>query len=140
MRTLFPLFRLIHLLGQRVFFPILWTLITLALLCMPGSTIPGVGFFGFKHIDKVAHFILFGGFVLFWGIWAAAKTMEENRYKKNWIYLVLISIAIGVVMEFVQINFIPNRSFDVWDIVWDAIGSICFWWLLRSRGQAWKLI
>lgn len=54
--------------------------------------------------------------------------------------MVLFSIGLGVIMEFVQVNYIPNRSFDNWDIVWDGIGSLTVAGGLVWKGKAWGLL
>lgn len=54
--------------------------------------------------------------------------------------MVLFSIGLGVIMEFVQVNYIPNRSFDNWDIVWDGIGSVTVAGILLWKGKAWGLL
>jgi len=115
------------------FFPLSWTLLTIILLCLPGSIVPGQGFFAIENLDKIIHVVIFGMNVLFWG-WHY-QTAEYSPAAKRWIILgaTLSMIALGVVMEYVQLYFIPNRSFDSWDIVADAVGSILAGlWLLRS--------
>lgn len=48
--------------------------------------------------------------------------------------MAVLSSGYGVVMEFVQRNYIPNRSFDAWDIVADTAGSfIAFFILLKWK-------
>ena len=42
-------------------------------------------------------------------------------------------ITLGIVMEYVQMYFIPNRSFDGYDIVADIVGAgLAGLWLLRG--------
>lgn len=105
-------------------FPISWTLLTIALLCLPGSSIPGNGLFSIPHLDKVVHVILFGGIVLFWGGYYAFRAQATSGWRKKAILWTVLSITLGIVLEFVQFNFIPLRSFDRGDIVADAAGSI----------------
>lgn len=58
------------------------------------------------------------------------KSSVDHTSRLPWFLLITIStIAYGIVMEFVQRDFIPNRSFDIWDIAADSIGSfIAFGW------------
>jgi hypothetical protein len=109
--------------ASKKFLPIAWTILTIGLLCLPGSVIPGMGLFGIKHLDKIAHVILFGGIVLLWtgyyckyGIFARQLLISA--------LITILSICLGVIMEYVQLNYIPNRSFDKGDILADAVGSI----------------
>ena len=131
---------LIKRLSSTKIFPIIWTLITIGLLCLPGKVIPGLGLFGIKHLDKLAHIVLFGGFVLLWGLYA----WQRKKLRFEWLFVLagitLFSIAIGIAMEYVQVNFIPNRSFDVWDIWADVVGSVLVMFILVRFGRRLRLI
>jgi len=116
-------------------FPLIWTILTIALLCLPGKAIPGLGLFGIKHLDKLAHIVLFGGFVLFWGLY-----VWQNRQRRSeWFFMLAVitvtSIVLGILMEYVQVNFIPNRSFDHWDIWADVAGSVSVMFVLLRFGR-----
>ncbi|MDF2187129.1 VanZ family protein [Paraflavitalea sp. CAU 1676] len=113
--------------------PILWTIITIVLLCLPGSAIPGDGiqFFEIPHFDKVVHVILFGGIVFFWGAHCASNGGTKNTWIRELTLITVLTIALGIVLEYVQFYFIPQRSFDRGDIVADASGAIvASLWLL----------
>jgi VanZ family protein len=114
------------------FLPLSWTIFTILLLCLPGSMVPGTGIFSIKNLDKIAHVILFGVNVLLWG-WHYATTGSTNgRLRLISLSATVSMVILGVVMEYVQLYFIPNRSFDVWDIAADAAGSVLAGlWLLR---------
>lgn len=127
--------KLVQGLCKRSLFPLIWTFVTLILLCLPGNAIPGIGLFGIKHLDKVAHIILFGGFVLFWGVFYWFRKTNEKSWFGSLFLISLISIAIGIIMEYVQRNFIPNRSFDVGDIWADVAGSLFVALLLLTSGR-----
>lgn len=127
--------KLVQKLCRNWYFPLLWTFIILALLVLPGASIPGNGIFGIKNIDKVAHVILFGGFVLFWSIFSWNRKKSEKSWVRSLFIITLISIAIGVIMEFVQRNYIPNRSFDIGDIWADLAGSAAIAILLLLTGK-----
>lgn len=127
--------KLVQKLCRHWYFPLFWTVFTLALLILPGSAIPGNGLFGIKNIDKLAHIILFGGFVLFWAIFSWNRKKSEKSWNYTLFTITLISIAIGIIMEFVQRDFIPNRSFDIGDIWADAAGSTTICLLLLWGGK-----
>lgn len=134
------LFSLIKYLGSRLFYPIFSTIALIALLCIPGNALPGLGLFGIKHIDKLIHFILFGGLVLLWGIYV----WQTKATYIGWIWtlglVTILSIVLGIIMEFIQAAFIPQRSFDIGDIWADLIGSLFFAFLLARKGRPWKLL
>ena len=134
------IFRLIGDLGSKLWVAITWTILTLVLLCLPGSALPGKGIFSIPHLDKVAHIILFGNFVLFWCLYAGSRKWTSVTLYYIIIYIVLISINLGIAMEFIQLKFIPNRGFDVWDIVADGLGSVGVGLLLWRKGRQWEWI
>lgn len=134
------IFNLIQFLGSRILYPIAWTIIVIGLLCIPGKSLPGLGLLGIKHLDKIIHIFLFGGFVLLWGIYAWNNKGSVKGWLWTLVLICLISLVIGIVMEFIQAAFIPQRSFDVWDIWADLVGSLLFAYLLQRWGGPWKLL
>lgn len=117
------------------FLPVSWTLFTIILLCLPGSMVPGAGIFAIKNLDKIVHAILFGTNVLFWGWHFEIIYRESNRLK--WIFLgdMVIIILLGVILEYIQLYFVPNRSFDINDIVADCVGVfVAGLWLMKGIG------
>jgi VanZ family protein len=95
--------------------------------------VPGTGIFATKNLDKIVHVILFGFNVLFWGWHFAVAERREKRLRLLFVGAVILVILLGVSMEYVQLYFIPNRSFDAWDIVADAVGAVLAGiWLLRG--------
>ena len=109
--------------SAHLYVPVGWTLLTIILLCLPGSAIPRVGI-GLGNIDKFVHFLLFGFIAMSWTINFSLKS--PIQWKKWLIIFCLFSISLGIALEFVQLYFIPNRDFDVWDIVADSLGAIVF--------------
>jgi len=129
---------LIRKLTRRKLYPTLWTILTVVLLCLPGSALPSGGLFSIKHLDKVAHIVLFGGIVLLWGFFL----YQRQKFKTRWLELVVLitagNIVFGIIMEYIQRDYIPNRSFDVGDILADAAGSIAVMSYLVLRHYAAK--
>ena len=110
--------------SQQIWPALIWSTITLILLCLPGSVIPSHGLFSLPFIDKIVHLILFGGLVLLWSLHAYFHRQPNIiTVRVSWT-IVLLSFLFGVIMEFVQKNFIPNRSFDGGDIIADLVGSL----------------
>ena len=115
------------------FFPLSWTLFTILLLCLPGSMVPGTGIFALKNLDKIVHVMLFGMNVLFWGWHYETSPRETRQLKFIFIAATAMTILLGIIMEYVQLYFIPNRSFDGYDILADAVGAVLAGlWLLRG--------
>lgn len=76
------------------------------------------------QLDKWIHIFLFGIMALTL-CWTVYKNNHRHTTKNTTWFIVaaLICLAYGIIMEFVQKNYIPNRSFDNGDIIADAIGS-----------------
>jgi uncharacterized membrane protein YadS len=101
-----------------------WTLITIVLLCLPGSSIPSEGVFATKGIDKVVHTILFGGIVLLWGFNLYFRRFDTAKWRRIIVALTIFSTGLGIGLEFLQLYCIPNRSFDLYDIAADSLGAL----------------
>lgn len=114
--------------------PLSWTLLTIILLCLPGSVIPGAGIFATNNLDKIVHFILFGGIVLLWGLYIR-KTHSPALYIRWTLGATLFSIILGVLLEYVQRYFISNRTFDPRDILADAAGAVTMFIALIVTGH-----
>ena len=101
---------------------IAWFTIILYLLTLPGSDLPKIGWMDYIYGDKLIHMGLFFmlTFLFFWGI----VSTKPGLFSKKTIFIIaLFGLAYGIAMEFVQKYWIPNRSFDVWDILADGVGS-----------------
>ena len=101
---------------------IIWFILSLVLLTLPGGDLPKISWMDNLQIDKLIHVFLF--FVLvtlfFWGIVSSKPGIANKRVL---VFIALAALLYGIVMEFVQKYWVPNRSFDEWDIVADGIGS-----------------
>jgi hypothetical protein len=117
------------------FIPVLWTVITIVLLCIPGSALPDSGLIdSINNLDKLIHVILFGGIVLLWGSWQHQRTSDDRKWFKYICSLTLGVILLGIAMEYVQLYFVANRDFDKADISADIAGAIgAFGYLIMGR-------
>lgn|SRR5690242_11566713 len=105
-------------------FAIAWLLMVTVLLCLPGSTLPQESWFDKVYLDKWVHIGLFSGLTF---LWCGVAGKIKNFFKpvqQNFVWIALSGCVYGTAMEYVQKYFIPNRSFDVFDILADTIGSI----------------
>jgi VanZ family protein len=75
----------------------------------------------FPNFDKVVHFSFYFGFVFLWFRYLFFLNKDSIKSK---IFLVLISILIGVFIEWAQGYFTTTRASDFWDVVANVIGSI----------------
>lgn len=116
--------RLVKKISSWKIVPIGWTLLTIFLLCLSGSDIPSQGVFSTPGIDKVVHVTLFGGIVLLGGFNLYFRRYEKTKWRNIIVMLTLFSIALGIGLEFLQKYYIPNRSFDIFDMCADAAGAV----------------
>jgi VanZ family protein len=98
-----------------------WFLITTILLCLPGSAFPKEHWFDKIWLDKWIHIGLFAFMVFLWcRAFLHGVQKRAVAFKRIAFYFFLY----GIVMEFIQKYFIPNRSFDIADVIADGIGCI----------------
>ena len=113
-------------LTSSVYIPLGWTLLTVILLCLPGSAFPEDGLEDIPYIDKVIHMILFGGIAVFWSLYFFHKNGAAANWRFTVVTIAICAIALGICMEYVQLNFIPNRAFDRGDILANSLGAVVF--------------
>lgn len=104
---------------------IIWLIIIVILLSLPGSAFPSKNWMSKIWLDKWVHIFLFGMLTILFCL--PLLYNKEKLLLHSIMYIIvatLISIMVGVIMEFVQKYFIPNRSFEILDIAADSIGSI----------------
>lgn len=108
---------------------ILWLLLIFILLTLPGKDFEKVDV-KIPFEDKIVHMGLFGGFVFFFGL--AYRKLPFRLSKMKLVVIVLVAIAYGVIMEFVQKYCThQSRSFSYEDMIADALGAIIGYFLIR---------
>ena len=100
-----------------------WLIISTILLTLPGSAFPQEDWLSKIWFDKWVHIGMFSIMVtlICWGIYKK-NSLPATRMRK-FILVAVLCLCYGIAMEFVQKYFIPNRSFDVGDILADGVGS-----------------
>lgn len=117
-----------------LFIAISWFAFVSFLLCIPGKKLPLIWWVGMFEVDKIIHIILF--FILSMLFCKVAYSINKTQ---QWFWgIAFVCSLYGMGMEFVQENFIANRSFDVWDIVADTVGSFSFLVFLNIKPQFFK--
>jgi len=109
---------------------ILWTLGIFIGCSLPGKDLPPVDLF--DHFDKVVHFTFFFVFAILW-LGIRFPSLEGT---KGWVLVVILSFSYGFFLEWYQINFVPGRSWDVWDGIADGVGG-SFGCLFASKLYLW---
>lgn len=103
---------------------IIFFLISLFLLTLPGDAVPSVGWFNFPQRDKFIHHCLFFTLCSLFAIPVKYRTSTKQA-GIIWLATVcLLGIGYGIAIEFVQKWCIPNRSFEALDIMADVTGAV----------------
>lgn len=103
---------------------ILWLIISSILLTIPGQSLPSKNWMGDIYFDKWIHIGLFAILTTLW-CWAITRNIsDKTTLRKSFLYIGIASLVYGAGMEVVQKYFIPNRSFDLFDILADGTGSL----------------
>ena len=77
---------------------------------------PSLDVISFTQVDKLAHFLMFF-FTMMWFMYVS----------KKWLVTAVSLIFLALVLEWIQMNYIINRSFDWFDWIADVIGIVlCF--------------
>ena len=97
-------------------FAIVWSSLITILFFLPGSALPKENWLGDIYFDKWVHF---GFFAVLLFSWAAAFEVRSK-----WMWLLLAAIVYGAAVEFIQRDWVPNRDFDLYDLLADTLGAI----------------
>ena len=108
---------------------ITWFAICIYLLTLPGKDVPQISWMDFYQSDKVVHIIMF--FMLCFLFSFAIKNFD-NKYSLILI-IAIAGLLFGIAMEFVQKYFIPNRSFEIEDMIADGIGCLIAYILWKRQ-------
>jgi hypothetical protein len=94
-----------------------WLVLMCILFFLPGSDFPQENWLDQLHFDKWVHVGLFA-VLLF--LWRSSFDWSANYYV---ILLLFCALAYGLAVEFIQKYCVANRSFDLFDVLFDMIGS-----------------
>lgn len=90
---------------------------------MPGDKLPEIKFTLFE-IDKIVHFVLYFILVILMSFSFLENNSTKNEpFLKRIVLIIATGILIGSFIEIIQGSFIPNRAFDIFDIVANSIGT-----------------
>jgi len=99
-------------------------LLITTLLCTPGAKFPKIGWQDKIWFDKWVHIGLFMSLVVAWCWFYSDKKEQSRNSKKIFITIAVVSLLYGIAMEIIQEQFIPNRSFEIPDIIADGVGAL----------------
>lgn len=99
-----------------------WLATVSLLLYLPGSEFPKHNWMEKIWMDKWVHAALFLALVMLWCRAYAAKNKTAGR-KKIFMQIAIAGLVYGTIMEIVQHYYVPFRSFETGDIIFDGAGS-----------------
>lgn len=111
---------------------LLWWLLSLYLFLLPGSQFKTLGWMNRFHVDKLVHFVLFAGLVYL--LYRPVLKRRVAGYKASTLLIIpVLAVVYGIAIEFIQKEFVPFRSFDGGDVLFDALGALLPAVLLYKR-------
>ena len=114
-------------------FAVIWFLLVTTLLCIPGTRLPKITWQDKIWLDKWVHIFLFMILVILWSKAYSHKKDTHSGSRKIFLQIMITGIVYGIAMEIVQKYFIPFRSFDLGDIIADAIGCVAGYFFAIKR-------
>ena len=109
-----------------LFVAIAYSIVVTALLLTP---IPEQSSVDVPNLDKLVHVFIYMLLVLLW-LWAKVSKFSGKQQKTWWV--ISFVLIYGIVIEIIQGNFIPTRSFDFFDILANTGGILLGYWIFRT--------
>jgi VanZ family protein len=115
---------------KKIYFPLIaavsWFIISTILFTLPGTAFPKENWLDKIGFDKWVHIGIFAIMVTLWCLsrHRLQPGKDPQKLKNYFILIAILCVAYGVAIEFIQKYFIPFRSFDISDMVADAIGCV----------------
>lgn len=78
-----------------------------------------------EHLDKVMHFAAYFGLTLLWLIYRwKLKITTQTLSLKAIIFIVILTVLYGIVIEVLQGRYTADRMADGWDVTANSIGAL----------------
>lgn len=103
---------------------LVWGLFILIICGIPGDELSKFKIVTVPYLDKVVHLTLYFIFTIFLYSGFTLRNEEKGGSAKPFLYGSLISLLYGVTIEVLQLYVFSHRSFELLDIVADAIGIL----------------
>lgn len=86
----------------------------------------------FISIDKIGHLVFYSilSVMLQWGFYKAIGIHQSLPSRYIWISIIVANIF-GIIMEYLQYKYYPNRFFDIADMLANALGIFIGVFLFR---------
>lgn len=103
---------------------VIWFIISLILLTLPANDLPHSSLFDLPYFDKLVHFGMFFLLTVLFSYPFSKLPVEDVTISDIFNKIAFFIILYGIIMEFVQKYFTAGRTFDITDILFDAIGTV----------------
>lgn len=111
---------------------VLWTAVVFYLCLMPSGDVPTVPWLDFPGADKLIHMVLFGVLSgLYWMAYRALSGQEPGI--KATLLLAAAAFDVGILIEILQWAMPLGRSFEIWDIVVNAVAAVTVGLLMKNQ-------
>ena len=97
--------------------PAVWLAVILVLSLIPGNKLPGIPVF--PHFDKLVHAAMYFGLAVL-----LVKPMGQYRLKWSYLWIILICLVIGSLLEYFQATLAIRRSGSWEDELANVSGAI----------------
>ncbi len=111
---------------------ILWTLIIFVLCCTPGQYIPTTNWLELLSFDKFVHASIF--FTLSF-LWLVHLIKIKKLTLFSMIFIILLCILYGGVLEIMQATVFSHRSGDWLDFIANTFGCLMGLWFFQKRKE-----
>ena len=98
-----------------------WTLFITYACLTAAANIPKAAWLNFEHKDKIVHFTFYLVFTLLWVL--DLKKVKNFSPKKARLFVFVIAVIFGVIIEICQGMFTVERSPDALDVLANTSGS-----------------
>jgi VanZ family protein len=110
---------------------LIWTIFIFILMAIPGDMLPEEEKTFIPNMDKLLHALVFGSFVFLWSVYYATRKEKNNHSDSRFFLILIIGCLYGYATELMQKYIIPNRDYDIYDILADAVGAIAGYLFVR---------
>lgn len=102
---------------------VLWSLIILWIISIPGTSIPSSKLFDIPHFDKLVHAAVFAvfTFLLTYGL-RMQQIIVLNKYP--YTISLLVGVVYSMLTEWIQLRFVDSRSGELYDLIADLAGCL----------------
>lgn len=101
---------------------VIWTVVIIVLSTIPGNKIPQLNW-DFFSPSSIAHFVMYCGLAVL--MLFGFQNQKMNTFNiRVYLWVIVVGIGFGTLLEIIQGLFVYRRYFDVKDIILNSVGTI----------------